>query len=54
MNQTFLGFANGRISFNTVQGFLNYVQFGPSYVECSDGTSSTTGSCAGGDPSSAQ
>ena len=48
VNQTFLGFANGRISFNTVQGFLNYVQFGPSYVECSDGTSSTTGSCAGG------
>jgi Carboxypeptidase regulatory-like domain len=45
VNQTFLGFANGRISFNTLQGFLNYVAFGPSYVECADGSSSTTGSC---------
>jgi carboxypeptidase family protein len=46
VNQTFLGFANGRMSFNTVQGFLNYTAFGPGYVECSDNTTSTTGSCA--------
>jgi hypothetical protein len=48
VNQTFLGFANGRISFNTVQGFLNYVASGPSYVECSDGSNNTSGSCPGG------
>ncbi|MGH3379483.1 MAG: TonB-dependent receptor [Actinoallomurus sp.] len=48
VNQTFLGFANGRISFNTVQGFLNYVAFGPNYVECSDGSNNTTGTCPGG------
>ena len=48
VNQTFLGFANGRISFNTVDGFLNYVANGPGYVECSDGSSNTTGSCPGG------
>ncbi|HET6796419.1 MAG TPA: carboxypeptidase regulatory-like domain-containing protein [Gemmatimonadales bacterium] len=48
VNQTFLGFANGRISFNTVQGFLNYVANGPSYVECSDGSNNTSGSCPGG------
>jgi hypothetical protein len=45
VNQTFLGFANGRMSFNTVQGFLNYVA-NPNYVECSDGSSSPTGACA--------
>ena len=48
VNQTFLGFANGRISFNTVQGFLNYVANGPSYVECSDGSNNTGGTCPGG------
>ncbi len=45
VNQTFLGFANGRMSFNTVQGFLNYVATGPSYVECSDGSNNTNGTC---------
>ena len=34
MNQTFLGFANGRIAFTSVNGFLNYVANGTGYVEC--------------------
>ena len=46
VNQTFLGFANGRMAFTSVNGFLNYVANGPGYVECSDGTTSTTGACA--------
>jgi hypothetical protein len=46
--QTFIGFANGRYIFSSTQGFFNYVQFGPKYVECSNGTSSTTGACPAG------
>jgi hypothetical protein len=46
--QTFLGFGNGRMAFGSVNGFLNYVANGPSYVECSDGSSSTTGACPPG------
>ena len=46
-NQTFLGFANGRYIFNTVQGFLNYVANGPNYVECSDGSNNTDGHLPG-------
>jgi carboxypeptidase family protein len=49
VNQTFLGFGNGRMAFTSVNGFLNFVANGPGYVECSDGTTSTTGACA--DPS---
>lgn len=33
--QTFIGFANERFIFGSVQGFLNYVGVGPTYVECS-------------------
>jgi len=47
VNQTFLGFANGRMAFSSVNGFLNYAA-NPSYVECSDGSSSTTGACPSG------
>ena len=43
--QTFIGFANGRIIFSSVNGFINYVNNGNQYVECDDGTSNTTGSC---------
>lgn len=43
--QTFVGFANGRYIFNSVDGFLNFVGTGPGYVECSDGTSETDGTC---------
>lgn len=46
--QTFIGFGNGRFVFSSTQGFLNYAAFGNSYVECSDGTSSTTGACPAG------
>ncbi len=47
-NQTVIGFANGRIAFSSVNGFLNYVRFGNGYVECSGGGSSTTGACPAG------
>ncbi|HET7436553.1 MAG TPA: carboxypeptidase regulatory-like domain-containing protein, partial [Thermoanaerobaculia bacterium] len=45
--QTFLGFANGRYIFSSTDGFLNYVN-NPSYVECSDGSTSQTGACPAG------
>jgi hypothetical protein len=48
VSQTFQGFANGRMLFGSVDGFLNYVANGPGYVECSDGSSSLTGSCPAG------
>ena len=44
--QTFLGFANGIWKFSSTDGFLNYVR-NPNYVECSNGTTSETGKCAG-------
>ncbi|HEY6110209.1 MAG TPA: TonB-dependent receptor [Gemmatimonadales bacterium] len=43
--QTFIGFANGRMAFNSVTGFINYVQNGSGYVECSNGTSNNGGTC---------
>ncbi len=49
--QTFIGFANGRMAFTSVDGFLNYVANGNQYVECSDDVTnsfvigSTTASC---------
>jgi len=46
-SQTFIGFANGRIIFNSVNGFLKYTQ-NSKYVECPDGSSNTTGTCPGG------
>ncbi|MCB1058459.1 MAG: hypothetical protein KDD11_23395, partial [Acidobacteria bacterium] len=45
--QTFLGFANGRFIFSSTDGFLNYLD-NPSYVECSDGSSSASGVCPPG------
>jgi len=45
--QTFIGFANGRFIFGSTDGFLNYLN-NSSYVECSDGSSSPTGSCPAG------
>ncbi len=44
-NQTFIGFANGRFIFSSVTGFRNYVTQGNNYVECSNGTTNTTGAC---------
>jgi hypothetical protein len=46
--QTFIGFANGRYIFGSTDGFFNYVRFGPTYVECSDGSTSVTGTCPAG------
>jgi hypothetical protein len=43
--QTFIGFANGRYIFDSVQGFMNYVNIGPKFVECSDGTTNNNGVC---------
>jgi hypothetical protein len=50
-DQTFIGFSDSRYIFGSVDGFLNYVSQGPTYVECSDAAgalvgTSTTGSCA--------
>jgi hypothetical protein len=46
-NQTFLGFANGRYIFDSTDGFLNYAR-NPKYVECSNGSTSQTGTCPSG------
>ena len=46
--QTFIGFTNGRYIFNSVDGFLNFVEQSNTYVECSDGSTSTTGTCPDG------
>ncbi len=46
--QTFVGFANGRFIFNSVQGFINYVNIGPKYVTCSNNSSSNNGVCPAG------
>jgi hypothetical protein len=53
VNQTFLGFGNGRIAFTSVTGFLNYVANGNNYVECADSSnaptpSQLTGACPAG------
>jgi hypothetical protein len=45
--QTFIGFANGRYIFDSVQGFMNYVNIGPKFVECSDGSTNNNGVCPG-------
>jgi hypothetical protein len=45
--QTFIGFANGRYIFSSTDGFLNFLN-NPNYVECSDGSSSQSGSCPAG------
>lgn len=46
-HQTFIGFANGRFVFGSTEGFLNYAS-NPNYVECSDGSSSGSGTCPAG------
>ena len=54
VNQTFLGFGNGRMAFTSVAGFLGYVANGNQYVECSDDvtntliTTSNTATCPAG------
>ncbi len=48
--QVFVGFAAGRMAFGSVTGFINFVNQGSHYIECSDGTSGVAPgfSCAGG------
>src|SRR5882762_4462714 len=46
--QTFIGFANSRYIFSSVQGFLNYVANDSNYVECSNSAPRTDGTCPGG------
>jgi outer membrane receptor for ferrienterochelin and colicin len=46
-DQTFVGFANGRYIFSSTDGFLNYTR-NRNYVECSNGSSSQTGTCLAG------
>ncbi len=46
--QTFIGFANGRYIFDSVSGFIGYVNNGPKFVECSNGTTSNVGVCPTG------
>lgn len=47
ISQVFRGFANGRYIFSSTDGFLNFVN-NPNYVECSDGSSSQSGTCPNG------
>src|SRR6266700_4155591 len=48
--QVFVGFANGRIAFNSVTGFIRYVTLGSGYRECSTGDTTSTGTCPTGVP----
>ena len=48
VSQQFIGFANGRYVFDSVDGFINFVTHGSRYVTCSDGSDSATGSCPEG------
>ncbi|MFQ5688641.1 MAG: TonB-dependent receptor domain-containing protein [Gemmatimonadota bacterium] len=48
IGQQFIGFANSRYIFDSVDGFINFVEQGPNFVTCSDGSSNTTGSCPPG------
>ena len=45
--QTFIGFANALYKFGSTDGFINFVE-NPNYVECSDGSSSGSGTCPEG------
>ena len=48
ITQQFIGFANGRYIFDSVDGFINFVTHGNRYVTCSDGSDSATGECPAG------
>ena len=48
VSQQFIGFANGRYIFDSVDGFINFVTQGPGYVTCSDGSDSANGRCPEG------
>ncbi len=46
--QQFIGFANGRYIFDSVDGFINFVRQGSRFVTCSDGSQNDTGVCPEG------
>ena len=46
--QQFLGFGNSRYIFDSVDGFIHFVEQGNNYVTCSDGSSSAAGACPPG------
>ena len=48
VSQQFVGFGNSRYIFDSVDGFIGFVEQGSSYVTCSDGSSSAAGVCPPG------
>ncbi len=48
VTQQFIGFANGRYIFDSVDGFINFATHGSGYVTCSDGSDSRAGTCPDG------
>ena len=46
--QQFIGFANSRYIFDSVDGFIGFVTGGSRYVTCSDGSASALGACPAG------
>ena len=46
--QHFIGFANGRYIFDSVDGFIGFATHGGRYVTCSDGSDSAAGACPPG------
>ena len=45
VEQQFIGFANSRYIFDSVEGFVGFATHGSGYVTCSDGSASTSGQC---------
>ena len=45
VSQQFVGFGNSRYIFDSVDGFIDFVEQGNRYVTCSDGSSSASGVC---------
>ena len=48
VEQQFIGFANSRYIFDSVPGFIGFVNHGDSYVTCTDGSASIVGACPPG------
>jgi len=48
ISQQFLGFGNSRYIFDSVDGFIDFVEQGNRYVTCSDGSTSAAGACPPG------
>ncbi len=48
MEQQFIGFANSRYIFDSVDGFVGFATHGSGYVTCSDGSESLAGACPPG------